>query len=145
MTSCGLNDGPLSAEDTYPAVIACNITNGHMPHGSNKIYTDSFPNATHCGEDRFIGEIQDGTMLGYKYFAFSGAKEIGVQYRGSCNGKFVVSDDMDGKNIVAEIPVAPANAWTESRAPLHISDGTHPLYLFYRGDGEAAVKELYLA
>ena len=30
-----------------PAVIACNITNGHMPHGSNKIYTDSFPNATH--------------------------------------------------------------------------------------------------
>lgn len=96
-----------------------------MPHGSNKIYTDSFPNATHCGEDRFIGEIQDGTMLGYKYFAFSGAKEIGVQYRGSCNGKFVVSDNMDGKNIVAEIPVAPADAWTESRAPLHISDGTH--------------------
>ena len=84
-------------------------------------------------------------MLGYKYFAFSGAKEVGVQYRGSCNGKFVVSDDMDGKNIVAEIPVAPADAWTESRAPLHISDGTHPLYLFYRGNGEAAVKELYLA
>lgn len=145
ITSCGLNGKPLHGTGTYPAVIACNITNGHMPHGSNKIYTDSFPNATHCGEDRFIGEIQDGTMLGYKYFAFSGAKEIGVQYRGSCNGKFVVSDDMDGKNIVAEIPVAPADAWTESRAPLHISDGTHPLYLFYRGDGEAAVKELYLA
>lgn len=145
ITSCGLNGKPLHGTGTYPAVIACNITNGHMPHGSNKIYTDSFPNATHCGEDRFIGEIQDGTMLGYKYFAFSGAKEIGVQYRGSCNGKFVVSDNMDGKNIVAEIPVAPADAWTESRAPLHISDGTHPLYLFYRGDGEAAVKELYLA
>ena len=45
-----------------------------MPHGSNKIYTDSFPNVTNCGEDRFVGEIQDGTMLGYKYFQFSGAK-----------------------------------------------------------------------
>ncbi|MFQ9435485.1 MAG: family 43 glycosylhydrolase [Ruminococcus callidus] len=58
ITSCGLNGKPLHGTGTYPAVIACNITNGHMPHGSNKIYTDSFPNATHCGEDRFIGEIQ---------------------------------------------------------------------------------------
>ena len=104
-------------------MIACNITNGHMPHGSNKIYTDSFPNVTNCGEDRFVGEIQDGTMLGYKYFQFSGAKEIGIQYRGTCSGKFVVS----------------------VRTALQIADGKHPLYLFFQGSGEAAVKELYLA
>ena len=54
MTSCGLNGGPLKAEGTYPAVIACNITNGHMPHGSNKIYTDIFPNCTHSGDARLI-------------------------------------------------------------------------------------------
>ena len=39
ITSCGLNDGPLRAEGTYPAVICCNLTNGHMPTGSNSIYT----------------------------------------------------------------------------------------------------------
>ena len=99
-------------------MIACNITNGHMPHGSNKIYTDSFPNVTNCGEDRFVGEIQDGTMLGYKYFQFSGAKEIGIQYRGTCSGKFVVSDDIGCKNIVAEIPVTPAETWSEVRTAL---------------------------
>ncbi|MFQ9094777.1 MAG: hypothetical protein ACLR5S_11160, partial [Ruminococcus sp.] len=49
ITSCGLNGKPLEGKGTYPAVIACNITNGHMPHGSNKIYTDSFPNVTNCG------------------------------------------------------------------------------------------------
>lgn len=145
ITSCGLNGKPLEGKGTYPAVIACNITNGHMPHGSNKIYTDSFPNVTNCGEDRFVGEIQDGTMLGYKYFQFSGAKEIGIQYRGTCSGKFVVSDDIGCKNIVAEIPVTPAETWSEVRTALQIADGKHPLYLFFQGSGEAAVKELYLA
>ena len=145
ITSCGLNGKPLEGKGTYPAVIACNITNGHLPHGSNKIYTDSFPNVTNCGEDRFVGEIQDGTMLGYKYFQFSGAKEIGIQYRGTCSGKFVVSDDIGCKNIVAEIPVTPAETWSEVRTALQIADGKHPLYLFFQGSGEAAVKELYLA
>ena len=84
-------------------------------------------------------------MLGYKYFQFSDAKEIGIQYRGTCSGKFVVSDDIDCKNIVAEISVAPTEAWTDAKAALLISDGKHPLYLFYQGNGKAAVKELYLA
>lgn len=38
ITSCGMNNGPLIASGRYPGVIACNITNGHMPHGCNSIY-----------------------------------------------------------------------------------------------------------
>lgn len=91
ITSCGLNDGPLAAEGTYPAVIACNITNGRMPHGCNSIYSVAFPNVTNIGEERFIGEIEDGTLIGFKYFAFSGVKGIGVTYRPETESVRVVS------------------------------------------------------
>ncbi|MCR5202774.1 MAG: family 43 glycosylhydrolase, partial [Lachnospiraceae bacterium] len=56
ITSCGLNRGPLIAERgyAYPAVIACNITNGHMPHGSNSKFKEYFPNVNNEGNERFI-------------------------------------------------------------------------------------------
>ena len=78
MTSCGLNDGALKAEGAYPAIIACNITNGHMPFGSNSIYTFSFPNVTNFGDERFIAEIGNNTLIGYKYFDFRNISEICV-------------------------------------------------------------------
>ena len=81
ITSCGLNDGPLKGSGSYPAVIACNLTNGHMPHGSNCIYPIPFPNVTNLGEDRFIGEIEDKTLIGYKYFDFKTLKSVGLLAR----------------------------------------------------------------
>lgn len=83
ITSCGLNNGPLIANPgaRYPSIIACNLTNWNMPHGSNSIYQDEFPNITNKGEDRFIAEIEDGTLIGYKYFSFSSVKAIGVVAR----------------------------------------------------------------
>lgn len=81
MTSCGLNKGSLVAQGSYPAVIACNLTNGNMPHGSNSVFVTSFPNVTNIGEERFIGEIQDQTLIGYKYFQFDTEKRIGIRAR----------------------------------------------------------------
>lgn len=79
ITSCGLNNGPLIGKGhSYPAVIACNITNGHMPHGSNSVYPIAFPNVTNIGEDRFIGEIDNGTLIGFKYFDLSGVTKIKI-------------------------------------------------------------------
>lgn len=83
VTSCGLNSGPLEAKSgcRYPAVIACNLTNGHMPHGSNSAYQTEFPNVTNIGEDRFIAEIEDGTLIGYKYFNFENVNTVSVTAR----------------------------------------------------------------
>lgn len=83
VTSCGLNSGPLEAKSScrYPAVIACNLTNGHMPHGSNSVYQIEFPNVTNIGEDRFIAEIEDGTLIGYKYFNFENVNTVSVTAR----------------------------------------------------------------
>ena len=141
ITSCGLNGGPLMADGKYPAVIACNITNGHMPHGSNRIYTDSFPNVTHCGEDRFIGEIQNGTMLGYKYFAFSGKKILGLELRGTGTGTIHVYEQINGKEV-GSIIISPAENWEMRKGVLEITEGVHPLYLVYEGDGVIDVKTI---
>lgn len=92
MTSCGLNDGPLSSEGTYPAVIACNLTNGHMPHGSNSVFQISFPNVTHKGQERFIAEIEDNTLIGYKYFECRDVKQFGITYRMETEKNRVIFD-----------------------------------------------------
>ena len=144
ITSCGLNGGPLPAAGSYPAVIACHITNGNMPHGSNRIYTHSFPNVTNRGEDRFIGEIQDGTLIGYKYFMFDAkdkAENLGIVYQSTSSGAFEVRDGIKG-TLAAEIPLEKTDGWKQETVKLNISDGVHPLYFFYKGTGVAELKEI---
>lgn len=85
ITSCGLNGGPLPGRGSYPAVIACNITNGHMPHRCNSIFKEEFPNVTNIGDDRFIGEIEEGTLIGYKYFEFKNNSHISIVARMECD------------------------------------------------------------
>ncbi len=141
MTCCGLNDGPLAGKGAYPAVIACNITNGRMPHGCNSIYTDSFPNVTHSGEDRFIGEIADGTLIGYKYFLFKDLKSLSVLVRSTGLGTLTAYSDM-GKTKVCEIRVEPADSWTKLTSDINMPDGVYPLFLVYKGTGMMELMEI---
>ena len=76
VTSCGLNNKPLIAKGTYPAVIACNITNGKMPRVSNKKYNKPIPMVTHKNNERFIANIDGKTSITYKWFNFE--KEKGI-------------------------------------------------------------------
>lgn len=141
ITSCGLNGGALVARGTYPAVIACHITNGKMPHGSNHIFSEHFPHVTNDDEERFVAEISDGTYLGYKYFAFSGSERLSLRVRCTGRGTVIVSDGMPGC-IMAEIPVSVYTEWTDVQTNLQCCAGVHALYLQYRGDGELSVLEL---
>ncbi len=141
ITSCGLNSGPLRAAGSYPAVIACNITNGHMPHGSNKIYAESFPNVTHSGEERFISEIADGTWLGYKYFSFEDANALCLQLRSTGAGRLMAYHKMDSSPI-AQLQITPCTDWTDVIGELQAAQGVHPLYLRYQGTGMVELKTL---
>lgn len=119
ITSCGLNNGALKAEGTYPAPIACNITNGHMPYGSNSIYTFSFPNVTNRGEERFIAEIGNNTLIGYKYFDFANVSEIAVTVRKETEKNKVVVDAPLRKDERCDAEVARCMAFDdELDAPL---------------------------
>lgn len=140
ITSCGLNGGPLPAEGTYPAPIACNITNGSMPHGSNSIFTTSFPNVNHHGDDRFIAEIKDGTLIGYKYFRFEEKVRLGLTLKCNGHGRFIIKTEMEGETV-SEIPITPHSEWSMEYGILDLK-GTYPLYLIYIGDGEVTLKDI---
>ena len=81
-TSCGLNDGPLLTEGIYSAVIACNITNGNMPHATNCIVGADIPYVTHQENERFVTNIKGHTKIVFKYFDFKGKTRIQLLLRG---------------------------------------------------------------
>ena len=132
ITSCGLNGGPLKAEGTYPATICCNLTNGKMPHLSNVRKNPPSPNVNHEGELRFIKDITKGTMIGYKYFSFSGTTRLKVTYRGS-GGEMKI---LIGEKQVGNLQLPTAKNWAESNETTLDVSGTHALYFFYQGSGE---------
>ena len=165
ITSCGLNPEPLKTNGyEYPATIACIITNGHMPHGCNSIYKDSFPNVSHLGEDRFIAEICADTLIGYKYFDYKGVTKLTVKTRhssekntfkndgperidrrsGSGNKKAEVInsyDDMilevrlvEDGPVVGTIKLEETDEWTEFTGDITVPDGTAGLFLTYKGN-----------
>ncbi len=141
ITSCGLNGGPLLAQGTYPAVIACNITNGAMPHGSNKIYETSFPNVNNVDNERFITEIGNNTLIGYKYFAFNGNSKLVITYRGNATGTLLITQQLNGKSV-GECTIKPTQNWKSIAIDADFEDGEKPLYLLYKGEGMFDLLEL---
>lgn len=140
VTSCGLNGGALLAEGKYPAGIACNITDGHMPHGSNRIFTDSFPNCNNDETGRFIAEICDKTLIGYKYFDFDGDTTLTLTTRGRGEGSYTVTDE--NGNTLGTVTVTPSEAWIKTSAKISVSAGEHSLFLTYNGTGTTELMEI---
>lgn len=141
ITSCGLNGAPLKAKGVYPAVIACNITNGNMPHGSNKIFEEAFPNVNNEGEERFISEIGNNTIIGYKYFDFQNNTFLKIVVRGNAEGELLVQQSIDGE-LLGSKRISPLQNWTEIDIPCQFKNGIHPLYLFFEGEGLLDLKEV---
>lgn len=136
MTSCGLNAAPLKTEGTYPAPIACNLTNGKMPHATNRVVNADIPYITHEGTGkgalRFITNLKEGCMAGYKYFAFNGPVRLAVTVRGASGVMQVVLGD----TVKGDIELAGGQGWYEATLDLDHT-GTAPLYLVYHGEGPA--------
>ena len=112
-----------------------------MPHGSNRIYTDSFPNVNDSDGERFIDEISDGTMIGFKYFEFSGISTISITYKGNGNGRIKAYTDLNG-SAAAEICISPCKDWKEASADISIADGVYPLYLVFSGEGNISLRDI---
>ena len=131
ITSCGLNGGPLVAKGTYPSVICCNLTNGKMPRG--QCVDMVLPHIICKNDERFVSEIENGTLIGYKYFLVDGVSDFYIKYR-TCKGapcgeiKVVLGTDAVGK-----IKIEPCDSWKTSTTKLNAENGTYPLYLMYEG------------
>lgn len=141
ITTSGLNNGPLKAKGAYPAVICCNLTNGNMPHDECH---DIYPHITNMKDERYIAEIENGTLIGYKYFEFDETAKIGIIYRNGYkepNGK-ILAKLGENYNYKFEIPILSTEEWQKSEAIVHI-DGIAPLFLEYEGEGAIEIKEIY--
>lgn len=143
MTSCGLNQGPLAAVGKYPAVICCNLTNGKMTHGSNSKKKLKTPCITSSGDERFVKNITDKTLIAFKFFAFSGPITLTVTTRGSGKGYFEVLTSEKGAAL-GKIPVTNSQQWVESYADIPMVCASSPLYLRYHGRGSVELLDFLI-
>ena len=145
VTSCGLNDGPLTGKGRYEARIACNLGAAvgmvKSDEAKKKDKKKLLPYFTQSGEDReenedqYIANLRHGSWCGFKYFAFDGSEsKLTVTIRGDAAGTLKVYTDRD-LPPVAYVPVKPSDDWTSFSGKLTIPAGTASLYFVYEGGG----------
>ena len=152
ITSCGLNGGPLCGKGEYPAAIACHLTsptttdsinyNNPVMKTQTRI-TEEMVNDEHIP---FVTAVEDGTVLGYKYFRFEQLGGVVLTVRGAFSGTVTVSTDIEGNENAVSITVSVDCAdWTEVHLDAPALTGDYPLYLHFSGKGSLDVRTVTLA
>lgn len=141
LTSCGLNGGPLVGEGFYPAYLACNLFTDER---SVYVGGERCPRIMQAGRDGdeeigYIGNIQNGATMGFKYFEMKNVRRIAITVRGYLRGNFEVRTAWDGE-LLASIPVEYTNVWETYSADILIPDGVQAIYFTFAGEGHGALK-----
>ena len=145
MTSCGLNGQALAASGSYPAGIACHLTD---PTVVNKIdYFDPIMKeqirVTEEQNQSFITGIKDNSTVGYKHFRFAGADMLALELRGHFAGSISISHDEQGRASIGEYEVGlNADQWAMHIVPISPEKGEQPIYLHFKGKGTVDFKTL---
>ena len=137
MSCCGLNGGPLPAQGEYPAAMACVVANGHMPHLTNGKLDRKLPCITWLDGHAVVADIEDGTIVGYRSFLFSGGERLGLDMTGTFEGTIRILTELGGE-AKAEIKAADPSQKAVSD-PLDLN-GIYPVYLDFRGRGTATLR-----
>lgn len=83
------------------------------------------PGVNHEGNTRFVKDLENKTLVGYKYFAFGGKTNVKVVTRGA-SGIFRVMTEPE--KIVAEIPLGASGKWKESKSVSFMAEGVKTLH-----------------
>lgn len=143
VTSCGLNGRPLTSEGVFPAIIACNITNGKMPHLMLNRTVKRIPQITHTGEERYIANIKNGTIIGYKFFNLKQKGTVSISVRGNGRGVIKISKEMDNQTI-AQMEVTPSSQFKWITAHYNTTPGKSALYFQFCGKGKLSILNIQL-
>ncbi|WEV74674.1 family 43 glycosylhydrolase [Bifidobacterium sp. ESL0798] len=148
MTSCGLNDGPLTALGVHEAYTACNLwakggVTGRYDGSGVKSRLRNHPFITEekvRGKDsrhQFIANMCDGATAGFKYYEFDGTESrIAAEIRGKGTGKLSVWLDAACSNRIATIHIDhDAGEFSTFEAETTPTKGTYPLYFTFEGSG----------
>lgn len=143
ITSYGLNGGPLKASGTYPAAIACHLTDPTTQEIINYIdpVMQTQVRITQRQNTVFITDIKDKAVIGYKYFDCKNVTSVALELRGSFRGQVAVSTDADGTNAVSKTDLAVASdEWGMTAVGAPLPDGVNSLYFSFRGEGSLDMK-----
>ena len=145
ITSCGLNDGPLIGEGSYPAYIACHITDpstlSQIDYGDPILTRQTRITSTPDGKRQYITDIADGSMVGYKYFQCADEKAIRINIDGDFSGHVYVYMDKERKQKAGEADIV-CGSMTKVEIPVEIDDGIHAVYFYFTGTGKCNMTEL---
>jgi hypothetical protein len=133
ITSCGLNGGPLATKGEYPASIYSILTDRSMKHMIVGQIRAPKPCMTDRNNERFVTNIKNGVIIGYKYFMFNGSVDLNLKIRGKGMGAFLIKTALNGESI-GEISVKPGPDWKSFGIPIDLY-GEYPLILQYKGSG----------
>ena len=144
ITSCGLNGGPLIADGSYPASIACHITCkttlSRIDYQNPVMATQT--RVTQKRNISYITSIQDGTTIGYKYFSFTGSEHLLLELKGTFEGMIQVFHEENGKCIGKCGEIATDSSWKIYSISTKPEIGVHSLYIMFTGKGELEMKSL---
>ena len=139
MTSCGLNGGPLIPQGEFSAAVCCNLSNGKMPHITNRILNADIPYITHSGDERFITNIKIGSWASYKYFDFDGDYIFTLFARGAA-GDFEISF---GDEETYQIHIDGSDIWKPYKIEIN-AKGVKPIIIKYVGNSSADILKFTL-
>lgn len=172
-TSCGLNEGPLKGQGTYPAYIACVLKGKPSEKMCNPLamtgpcvtqdgpdYVPPEPGEREVGIESekeapvaFIRDFEDGSVAGYKYFDMTYTGHICVKTRGAA-GRLEIIPGESG-DAVAEMLLSESADWSAAEtdfSPHEILAGKQdmeisrcPLFFRYRGEGSIEILEFTLS
>ncbi|MBQ9210245.1 MAG: family 43 glycosylhydrolase [Clostridia bacterium] len=144
ITSCGLNGAPLAAKGSYPAAIACHLTDetvtGVIDY-TDPIMQDQIQITSRQGIS-LITNIRNNAEIGYKYFLFEQAGQLLLELKGDFNGIISISHDLEGRNVIGEFNVSLDGDWRYYAAAITPSVGKQALYLHFSGAGIAELKQI---
>lgn len=147
LTSSGLNKGPLRAEGTYDAGIACHLMS---KEGCILCYRPTeldclHPAFTQDGEDRdedpeqYISNMRDGAKALFRYFDFRDFRPstLSVRIRGDAEGTLLITPGEDDKEEYARFRIRTheQQKWEAQTAALRCPEDAHTLCFRYVGQG----------
>lgn len=110
-----------------------------MKHGSNRNRKSQEPCVTSSCAERYVTNITDGTMIGYKYYDFTGEVKLSVTYRGASGNLTAMTELGDS---VASIELRESKEWSRSDMVIVDTIGVLPLYLEFHGKGSIDILEV---
>jgi len=145
ITSCGLNGAPLMTTGSYPAAIACHLTDEFTTTEIKYFDSADAPMKQHVHVTQhmnqvFITNVKSGAIIGYKYFDFKDVKNISVELRGDFKGTIEVTQSLDGAAIGTQRLNMSSNNWGMIDIPVKPKSGKNALYFKFSGSGKADFK-----